>query len=240
MTSSVKTPWSACTGWTARARCFGDCATCTGAGPTRSLYGKCHAASGRPGEECPMAVESAAVYGAPATGKVENKGLKTNAIGYVSNIVIGVASTAPAYSLAATLGFIVADKGVGIHAPARAAGVVRADAADLARLPLPEQGGPRLGHHVRVDDARLRADVRVAQRLGDLPRRHARDGLARLHRGDLHLPAVRMALRRNPRLGGARRLRPVDLADDVDLPPRHRVVGTHPAGAARLRVRDAR
>ena len=65
-----------------------------------------------------MAVESAAVYGAPATGKVENKGLKTNAIGYVSNIVIGVASTAPAYSLAATLGFIVADKGVGTHAPA--------------------------------------------------------------------------------------------------------------------------
>ena len=56
-----------------------------------------------------MAVESAAVYGAPATGKVESKGLKTNAIGYVSNIVIGVASTAPAYSLAATLGFIVAD-----------------------------------------------------------------------------------------------------------------------------------
>jgi amino acid transporter len=65
-----------------------------------------------------MAVESAAVYGAPATGKVENKGLKTNAIGYVSNIVIGVASTAPAYSLAATLGFIVADRGVGVHAPA--------------------------------------------------------------------------------------------------------------------------
>ena len=34
------------------------------------------------------------------------------------NIVIGVASTAPAYSLAATLGFIVAVKGVGVHAPA--------------------------------------------------------------------------------------------------------------------------
>ncbi len=67
-----------------------------------------------------MATEVAAVgvSGAPATGKVENKGLKSNAIGYVSNIVIGVASTAPAYSLAATLGFIVADKGVGTHAPA--------------------------------------------------------------------------------------------------------------------------
>jgi amino acid transporter len=67
-----------------------------------------------------MATEAAAVgvAGAPATGQVEDKGLKKNAIGYVSNIVIGVASTAPAYSLAATLGFIVADKGVGTHAPA--------------------------------------------------------------------------------------------------------------------------
>jgi amino acid transporter len=47
-----------------------------------------------------------------------DKGLKKNAIGYLSNLVIGVASTAPAYSLAATLGFIVAVKGVGVHAPA--------------------------------------------------------------------------------------------------------------------------
>ncbi|MGH2849358.1 MAG: APC family permease [Solirubrobacteraceae bacterium] len=46
------------------------------------------------------------------------KGLKTNAIGYVSNVVIAVASTAPAYSLATTLGFIVAVRGVGVHAPA--------------------------------------------------------------------------------------------------------------------------
>src|ERR1700756_305889 len=65
-----------------------------------------------------MATEvAAAAAGAPATGRVEDKGLKRNAIGYVSNIVIGVASTAPAYSLAATLGFIVADKGVTTHAP---------------------------------------------------------------------------------------------------------------------------
>jgi amino acid transporter len=47
-----------------------------------------------------------------------DKGLKKNAIGYVSNIVIGVASTAPAYSLAATLGFIIADPGVRTHGPA--------------------------------------------------------------------------------------------------------------------------
>src|SRR5437763_12481446 len=46
------------------------------------------------------------------------KGLKPDAIGYISNLVIAVASTAPAYSLAATLGFIVAVGGVGTHAPA--------------------------------------------------------------------------------------------------------------------------
>jgi amino acid transporter len=46
------------------------------------------------------------------------KGLKSNALGYVSNLVIAIASTAPAYSLAATLGFIVAVTGIGVHAPA--------------------------------------------------------------------------------------------------------------------------
>jgi len=46
------------------------------------------------------------------------KGLKSNALGYVSNLVIAIASTAPAYSLATTLGFIVAVVGVGTHAPA--------------------------------------------------------------------------------------------------------------------------
>jgi amino acid transporter len=65
-----------------------------------------------------MATESGAVHGAPASSQVSDKGLKKGAIGYISNIVIGVASTAPAYSLAATLGFIVAVKGVGVHAPA--------------------------------------------------------------------------------------------------------------------------
>jgi amino acid transporter len=43
------------------------------------------------------------------------KGLKSGALGLASSVVIGVASTAPAYSLAATLGFIVAF--VGFQAP---------------------------------------------------------------------------------------------------------------------------
>jgi amino acid transporter len=41
-----------------------------------------------------------------ADGQICDKGLKSGALGLVSSIVIGVASTAPAYSLAATLGFV--------------------------------------------------------------------------------------------------------------------------------------
>src|SRR5580704_11249678 len=65
-----------------------------------------------------MAAISATPPAVPDPSGAMDKGLKKNAIGYLSNIVIAVASTAPAYSLAATLGFIVAVKGVGVHAPA--------------------------------------------------------------------------------------------------------------------------
>ncbi len=50
----------------------------------------------------------------PSEERLE-KGLKPEALGLVSSVVIGTASTAPAYSLAATLGLIVAV--VGFHAP---------------------------------------------------------------------------------------------------------------------------
>jgi amino acid transporter len=43
------------------------------------------------------------------------KGLKQGALGLISSTVIGVASTAPAYSLAATLGFVVV--AIGLQAP---------------------------------------------------------------------------------------------------------------------------
>src|SRR4051794_28611643 len=39
-------------------------------------------------------------------GQILDKGLKSGALGLVSSVAIGVASTAPAYSLAATLGFV--------------------------------------------------------------------------------------------------------------------------------------
>src|SRR5947209_7347813 len=56
---------------------------------------------------------------APVTTKpVEpvDKGLKGSAIGLLSSVVIGLAATAPAYSVTATLGFVVI--AVGTHAPA--------------------------------------------------------------------------------------------------------------------------
>jgi len=67
-------------------------------------------------------VESASIA-APTATPVDHsapgaKGLKADALGYMSNLVIAVASTAPAYSLATTLGFIVAVHGIGTHAPA--------------------------------------------------------------------------------------------------------------------------
>jgi len=56
----------------------------------------------------------------PAPARVEgvavDKGLKSGALGLVSSIVLGVSSTAPAYALAATLGFVVI--AVGVKAPA--------------------------------------------------------------------------------------------------------------------------
>jgi amino acid transporter len=63
-------------------------------------------------------VESASIAEPGGGVTVEKPKLKSNAIGFVSNIVIGVASVAPGYSLAATLGFIAAVGGLGFQAPA--------------------------------------------------------------------------------------------------------------------------
>jgi amino acid transporter len=51
-----------------------------------------------------------------ASREVVDKGLKKDALGFVSSVVIGVASTAPGYSLAAVLTLVVA--AVGLQAPA--------------------------------------------------------------------------------------------------------------------------
>src|SRR5690242_20705781 len=50
-----------------------------------------------------------------------DKGLKGGALGLVGSVVVGIASTAPAYSLAASLGYVVltanGDGIVGVKAP---------------------------------------------------------------------------------------------------------------------------
>ena len=63
--------------------------------------------------------EPGAIIGFPEI--TEDKGLKSGALGLFASIVVGMASTAPAYSLAASLGFVVAtangDGIVGVKAP---------------------------------------------------------------------------------------------------------------------------
>jgi amino acid transporter len=53
-----------------------------------------------------------AAAGPDGPAALPHKGLKRDAIGYASNVVIAVASVAPGYSLAATLGFVVAVAGL--------------------------------------------------------------------------------------------------------------------------------
>ena len=64
-----------------------------------------------------MESASVAAGGTDADPHAEHieKGLKKNAIGFVDGLCIGLASTAPAYSLAAVIGSIVV--AVGVHAP---------------------------------------------------------------------------------------------------------------------------
>ena len=66
-------------------------------------------------------MEASALTAAPETpvaSSAQSPKLKANAVSYLSNVVIGVASTAPGYSLAATIGFIVAIGGMGARMPA--------------------------------------------------------------------------------------------------------------------------
>jgi amino acid transporter len=66
-----------------------------------------------------MTTDTAAPLGFPEVAS--DKGLKGGALGLLSSVVVGMASTAPAYSLAASLGLVVASGGsllAGVKAPA--------------------------------------------------------------------------------------------------------------------------
>jgi amino acid transporter len=78
---------------------------------TVSRYGQNTPGHGRrDGRRCGVVANVVAVPGAPA-----GKGLRAGSLGLISSVVIAVSSTAPAYSMAATLGLIVAV--VGVHSP---------------------------------------------------------------------------------------------------------------------------
>ena len=162
--------------------------------------------------------------GAVDTSAPGAKGLKPNALGYISNLVIAVASTAPAYSLAATLGFIVAVAGVGVHAPAVlivsfipilfvSVGYRFLNLAD------PDAGttfawttrafGPQIGW---INGwAIFLADIIVMASLAAIASNYT-------------LLAVRLA-RAPVELRADRRRRDLDRPDDLDLLPRHRALG---------------
>jgi amino acid transporter len=58
-----------------------------------------------------------AAGGAPQGSDESAKGLSSGALGLFASVVIGVASVAPAYSLAATIGILAAIATVGLHSP---------------------------------------------------------------------------------------------------------------------------
>ena len=62
-----------------------------------------------------IAAPSATQGAASPDAASHDKGLRAGALGLLSSVVIAVSSTAPAYSMAATLGLIVAV--VGVHSP---------------------------------------------------------------------------------------------------------------------------
>ena len=82
------------------------------------------------------------------------KGPKGGALGLLSTTVVGVASTPPAYSLAATLGFVVV--AIGAQAPIVTVLRVYPDALRGVRLPRNERGRSRLRNHVYVGDSCVR------------------------------------------------------------------------------------
>ena len=165
-----------------------------------------------------------------------DKGLKRDALGFLSSVVIGVASTAPAYSLAASLGFVVA--AVGLAAPA----VMWVSFIPMLLIAIvlyylnPDR--PGLRHHLLVGGKGVRAGDRLARRLGDRHRRRGRHGELGSDRRQLQLPALRgEPARSEHRLGDARR-RDLDRVHDLDLLRRDR--GLRPDAVAVARSRDRR
>ena len=86
----------------------------------------------------------------PSGGAVESKGLKTGALGLASATVVGVASTAPGYSLAASLG--LRDRGRRLQGAGGDVDLVHPDGVHRGGVLLPQPRRSRLRHELHVGD----------------------------------------------------------------------------------------
>ena len=130
--------------------------------------------------------------------RAPEKGLKSGALGLISSVVIAVASTAPAYSLAATLGFVVV--AIGVQAP-----IVTV----LAFVPMwfvsiafasDEQGRPRLRRELHLGDASLHPASGLDGWLGRPGRRHHRHGQPLPDRRSVHVRPLQRQRNRTRRV----------------------------------------
>ena len=105
-----------------------------------------------------------AVAAARSEAEGEQAGLKSNAIGLVDALVIGVASTAPGYCLAASLGLVVVM--VGVQAPAALLASFLPMLLVATAYYYLNRVDPDCGHDLLLGDEGLRARGRLARRLG--------------------------------------------------------------------------
>ena len=173
-------------------------------------------------------------------GESGDKGLKEGALGFVSSVVVGVASTAPAYSLAATLGFVVIAID-GLQAPI---------ITILAFVPMLfisygykalNAADPDCGTTFTWATRAFGPEDGLAGWLGDRRRRHPRDGQPGPDRRPVRVPALRRQrhrTQRGQRVGAAGRDH-VDRGHDRHLLRRDRDLGQLPEGAPRHRAGHA-
>ena len=177
-------------------------------------------------------MESAAV--AASGGITEDPQLKANAITFLSNIVIGVASTAPAYSLASSLGLVAA-----------AVGVYAASSMLVAFIPMIMIAAAYYWMN-RADPDCGTTFAWVSRAMG--PSLGWLGGWGIFVTDMLVMPSLSYIAGKytfalfgnnNPSLVlDHRHRRRLDRRDDLHLLHRHRAVGSHPAVPARRRVRD--